>query len=378
MVVVKDTDPHGYCLKSAQSDYAGDHYNDLLEFEKKQLDQLLLESQKIKESTKKAFHELESNFKSGNIIFVIGAGVSISCGLPSWKSLVEKLAYKIFEGRLFEMEIHSILNRLRNDMSLEGIVEGLSTFSSDEKINKAIRELLYDNGFVESKLLNLISKMIQKEFMYNCNNDKSTLILTFNYDNLLEQSLSYLNIPYIIETEIPLIINTKIITIVHIHGYISPNYAVKPKIILAESSYGQLYLKKSIDPLTYVIENKQIPFFIGFSFKDIFVRNVLHTQKLKMGKSCALTLFTTNDLFSENEVFTQPVKETFDFETINDSHGYRTSHYRQDLERLRNHFINDIPSILLKKQFNSIGLEYIELMNYEKMNEFLRSSFLKT
>ena len=41
--------------------------------------------------------ELHNEYKNNNLVFFLGAGVSISAGLPSWDSLLEKLTQEMLK-----------------------------------------------------------------------------------------------------------------------------------------------------------------------------------------------------------------------------------------------------------------------------------------
>jgi len=373
MVAIK-TDS-GECMVSAMKAYSGKALKDEIEFKKKKLIKLESDVCGIIKNTTISFESVSSLFEKGKVVFVFGAGLSISCGLPSWNELINKVADNIFGYEYYEDEIKSFLEHLKNDMNLAGLCEGLSTFIENEDFIEIVRDILYNKPLKDSTLINTLIDILVLEHKTNLNNNLSTVILTFNYDCIIEDNLRKRGIPYNSTTVIPLEIKIDEILIVHIHGRVFSKKTDDENVILTESSYGDLYLRNNIDPLSYVLNNGLIPFFIGFSFNDIFIRNILHSYKLKNKEFSALTVFAKNDLFDKKTIKIHPIEERA--ETINVLHGYKSTSEGYELEELRAKFANNIPSHINRKKFHSIGVVYNEVENYSQIATFLESTFLK-
>jgi hypothetical protein len=294
------TDTHGYCTWSAQKDYEGYWIKNSYLSRIEEFQSLLKETNQIIEETDKAFFELHDLFENGRIVFILGAGVSMSCGLPSWEGLINNLAHSILADKLFKVEIQGFLEKLKRDMGLAGLAEGLSTFSTSLSQLEFIKNDLYSKEVKVSEFLITIIATVKNQFLFNSKINRPTIILSFNYDTLIEQRLEFENIPFVTETKLPSSPSISCITIVHLHGLIEPNKGARD-VILTESSYGHMYLKNEIDPISQIVNQGYIPFFLGFSFNDNFVRNVLHSYRLKGNKNCALTLFSKKDLYQTVE-----------------------------------------------------------------------------
>ena len=87
------------------------------------------------------WNHLEESYREKGLVLVLGAGVSLQCGLPSWEDLLKKLAARCFGakgGLLFDE-----LRELGYDLpAIAGMIQNSSP--SDQKYSELVREALYE------------------------------------------------------------------------------------------------------------------------------------------------------------------------------------------------------------------------------------------
>jgi len=158
--------------------------------------------------------------KKEKLALFLGAGISSSCGLPDWSTLLECLKIRLEKKGHLLTENDDIANQAR------------STFG--EKFNSIVADCLYFNGVNLSPSIVAIAKSgINK-------------IACFNFDDLLEEVLSAECVKHkIILNGERFNINEKGITVFHPHGYLgrfdSEDEYSKSRIVLSNSDYESLY-----------------------------------------------------------------------------------------------------------------------------------------
>jgi len=204
--------------------------------------------------------ELLSSFKEGNVILFVGAGVSMNLGLPSWDSLIDKIAedldydpeiYKTFGDHLALAEYYRLkmgsIGPLRSwmDRNWHASDIDVSTSKVHENIAKAEFPIIY----------------------------------TTNYDRWLEYALDYYKKPY---TKISSVADlTKVDShstqIVKFHG----DFDDDKSIVLDETSYFErLGFETPLDiKLRSDVLGKSV-LFIGYSLADVNIRFLFY--KLSM------------------------------------------------------------------------------------------------
>jgi hypothetical protein len=204
--------------------------------------------------------QLLSSFKEGNVILFVGAGVSMNLGLPSWDSLIDKIAeeldydpeiYKTFGDNLALAEYY----RLK-----KGSIGPLRSWM--------------DRGWHDSKINISASKI--HEYIAKA---EFPIIYTTNYDRWLELALAHYEKPY---TKISSVADlTKIkensTQIIKFHG----DFDDDKSIVLDETSYFErLGFDTPLDiKLRSDVLGKSV-LFIGYNLADINIRFLFY--KLSM------------------------------------------------------------------------------------------------
>jgi hypothetical protein len=156
---------------------------------------------------------LARHLRQGSLALFLGAGVSCSVGLPSWKALVIALAKAMSlnadhldEGRITASELLDLVESVKQACRKEGVA-----------LNAQILQLLYERtNFAEiapdSDLLRAICSLI-------CGGGRGSVsrVLTLNFDNVLELRLNHDGVQYTTVCEFPGLV-TSSPQIVHLQG----------------------------------------------------------------------------------------------------------------------------------------------------------------
>lgn len=214
----------------------------------------------IKDENDINFQALCEAYKSERLVLCLGAGVSIDAGIPLWDDLINKLLLRIILLAIEENnnsedadnENNEITFTKRDINALKKValknkeetplmqMRYIKTAIDESKYYDAVHSELYSNKINKnSNLLNAIAKLCRPEREH-----KGVLsVVTYNFDNLLEQVLDGLDIAYnVIQNQGKPPLNGKL-NIYHVHGYLSQdrNKDEYPKLIFSEEDYHEIY-----------------------------------------------------------------------------------------------------------------------------------------
>lgn len=212
--------------------------------------------------------ELKQKYDEKKIIPFIGAGLSIPFGLKPWKTLVEELGEALVDPKLlaaikFELEAGEY----------QEAIESIKKFAKidDQPIQEKIEEeysLRKDDldSHVDNNYLDLVK-----------NNFK--IYLTTNYDRLLDDYIPNIN-SFRTLTEYTsdfqkLTRDNDEKYLFHIHGCVSNS----DSIVISSKKYNELYRNIRFDNLMKAFSSNYSYLFLGFSFEDAFVRNLIKNHK---------------------------------------------------------------------------------------------------
>ena len=200
--------------------------------------------------------ELKKSIKDGSVILFVGAGVSVTLGLPTWAQLVSKMSIDLgYDERLFTQYGDSLALAEFYEISKGRIGELRSWMDSNWNIKK---EAIKASTIYES-----ITKL------------NFPVIYTTNYDHFLETAFDVWEKPYkrVVDVDDFIGLDTKGTQIVKFHG---DTISVE-SIVLTESSYfKRLEFESPLDiKLRADMLGKSI-LFIGYSLSDINIRLLLY------------------------------------------------------------------------------------------------------
>jgi hypothetical protein len=249
-------------------------------------------------------NEVAAWFRAERLVFVLGAGASASYGLPDWNTLLQKLLLITIKSEHGKEE-----DGIENIDEKAGVLA--RTFSNVFEPNpiiaarylhnyfkkkhphsalafeNAIRDTLYGelrNG-QESDLL----KEIRQFCIAAGRSPNIDSIITYNYDDLLEQCLKNLDvdIPFFAIHSRGMKNGVNELPIYHVHGYLPQTGKItsKNKVILSEDEYHHQY--SDVYGWSNLIQINKFKdhncLFIGLSFTDPNLRRLLDISKNERG-----------------------------------------------------------------------------------------------
>jgi len=204
-------------------------------------------------------NDLRNAYRNGDLNLYLGAGVSAESGLPNWRQLVVSMYFRYMSIEQWE-SIKPYPNYLyavgdwylkETGESLDIIIRKLKANLSEGEFLHILYNCLYNqldgaqvrNPFtanpVQNKLLVQLTELIAKP------NRKLNSIITYNFDDLLEQSLASRNVNFVSVYNSTTLPHNGSIPIYHPHGFMPFNRSAAQNqswqdIILSEDDYNSI------------------------------------------------------------------------------------------------------------------------------------------
>lgn len=200
--------------------------------------------------------KLIREYKKGNIMLFVGAGVSVNLGLPEWDKLINKLAVELD----YDPDVFKTYGDYR------ALAEYYRIKKGDIGTLRSWMDVEWHNSKID------ISTSVIHEYIAK---GKFPIIYTTNYDNWLEKSHDYYGVEYNKIVKVNDISKDSQCRkeIVKFHG----DFSNDDSIVLSESSYYErLQFETPLDiKLRADILGKSV-LFIGYSFQDINMRYLFY------------------------------------------------------------------------------------------------------
>lgn len=236
--------------------------------------------------------KLKLKFNEGKFSLLLGAGVSCDANLPSWEELISSLLVKsvsenLNSGSIYNDETISRVSLSFKDNQFNSALLSaryLKKFftkknSKNKKFENIIHEILYTSKNIDknSKLVESIACLcIPTRLRAHVDS-----IITYNFDDLLEQNLDKKNLKYsVISNEIETYqINE--LPVYHVHGFIPQDQTkynnTNNEIVFSEDGYHKIYSEpyhwSNLVQLTHLREKNCL--MIGLSMDDPNLRRLL-------------------------------------------------------------------------------------------------------
>lgn len=239
-------------------------------------------------------------YKSQRLVMVLGAGSSVSYGLPDWNTLLQKLLLITIKSDDDEngngIEKAGVLARTFSEIfEPNSLISARYLHNYFKKKNpqstlafeNSIRDALYvgvDNS-EDSELL----KEIRQFCIAAGKSPNLDSIITYNYDDLMEQCLKNIDvdIPFAPIHARGMKHEQHQLPIYHVHGYLPQKGQLtsKNKVVLSEDGYHQQYT--DVYGWSNLIQINKFKdhncLFIGLSFSDPNLRRLLDIAKNERG-----------------------------------------------------------------------------------------------
>ncbi|ELC8442284.1 SIR2 family protein [Clostridium perfringens] len=212
--------------------------------------------------------KLKKDYLDGKVVPFIGAGLSVPFKVPNWKNLIEEITEKYAVGEIAFLK-EAVRIKLK-EFDYWAAIDSLKDFANltDNDIQDEIVEIINKNQ-IELSDDSLHNYKDLKEMNFQ-------VYLTTNYENLIYEYLRCRNIPILLRD---INFNTQNLfdekRILHLHGNISNSGT----IVISRDSYNELYQDEKYKNLLKVITSSKKILFLGFSFDDQFVKQLISDHK---------------------------------------------------------------------------------------------------
>jgi len=214
--------------------------------------------------------QVDTRLRGRSLALFLGAGISLDANVPDWQGLLHGLTRKLKpeprNGSDLILEVYYQLNRQAPLILGQQLEDHL-----DKRFIHEIRSLLY-SMVQPSNTIKAIANLCART-------EPIPRVITYNYDDLLEEELRERGVPFNLIVEPNHEFSEDILNVIHIHGYVprSAAEADHSGIVLGEQKYYALWNRPfdwiNIAQLTTLVQYQAL--FIGFSFNDPNVRRLL-------------------------------------------------------------------------------------------------------
>lgn len=249
-------------------------------------------------------NELKKIYSRDELVLFLGAGVSKEAGIGDWDDLMSDLLILMIMKELEEKNIsitseekEFIIRKMKETNNKSPLLQSALIKSAlGDSFEESLAQLLYkniNNGNGNSSLLNSISKLC----LEGNNGTGIKAIVTYNFDDLLEDNFNKYGIKYnSLYSELDYSTSDKL-GIYHVHGFLPRNPDKYERLsegllVFSEDRYHSLYNDPyswtNITQLNFLRENTTL--MIGLSLTDPNLRRLLSisNRKNKLRKHYAI------------------------------------------------------------------------------------------
>lgn len=242
-------------------------------------------------SKRQSISNLTKAFKDEKLVLVLGAGISLEFGIPTWDSLLQKLMVHTIEK---DNEVSTLLSNLFNKIFTPNpLIAGryLQDYfeNNNSSFENMVRDVLYKK--VEKDTKSSLLEEIVRLCVAPGKSPNLDSIITYNFDDILEYKLekTEMDIPFKSIYGIGMDVRNDELPIYHVHGFLPQNKKLDKLnvITFGESNYHQqysdIYSWNNIVQINKFRENTCV--FIGSSLTDPNIRRLLDIALKQKGNN---------------------------------------------------------------------------------------------
>lgn len=320
-----------------------------------------------KDTRTEIIRQAQETIALGNNALFLGAGVSMSADMPSWSKLLKGLMSEVKQLKpatleaFKELDVHVHEECGKSDLIMARYLQAaILQYDKNAQFSELIQRHLYGEKN-ESALLTALAKIVQQK--------KVDEVVTYNFDNLLEQNLEKLNlrdsVDYVAISKEAEVKGQRIMPIFHVHGII-PKQGPVDKVVFSEEEYHERYSNafhwSNIEQL-HAMSMKHC-FFIGLSMVDPNLRRLLDVAR-KMNMSSGDSHFA----------FLRRTKlERYCVSDINK--GCKYVHVSESLiDQKKQKEIYDLNYAVIESIFSELGVQVIWFEDFNELPELVAEVF---
>ena len=220
--------------------------------------------------------KISNEFKNGNLTLLCGAGISKDAGIPDWNTLIKTLLGKIFKTDNDTSNNDSYSNIFQEYFNPSPLIMAQYLQNSlGNDFQKYLREVLYKESPLTCDVIEAISELARPQRSRKSLN----AIITYNFDDLIEQRLKSNSINYKSIYKEGQRFETSELPIFHVHGFLPKNNDLhsNSEIVFSEDAYHTQFIEpfswSNLVQLNYLTQNLCV--LVGLSLTDPNLRRLL-------------------------------------------------------------------------------------------------------
>ena len=303
--------------------------------------------------------KLQKKFQEGKLTLFCGAGISVEAGIPNWKVLLKELLESLFDEKTIYDKIplgsrKEFTEIYYKHTSISSLIIGkyLKT-GLQNKFPEYVRNVLYKNNPKSCELIDVIIELCRPQ------REGKPLhsIITFNFDDLIEQNLKANRIKYTPIYSEGQRAKSKNIPVYHVHGYLPQNTKLtkENQIVFSEDAYHSQFIDpfswSNLVQLNHLSQNSCV--LVGLSLTDPNLRRLLDVAHRKNG-----------DKKIRHYIF----KKRLSYDEI--SKKMKEEGLSEHLDSFSSSFI-EISELLEERDANELGLGVIWYNDYNEVPKLL-------
>ncbi len=249
--------------------------------------------EKLSQDNEEKMAALREAYKNEKVVLFLGAGVSIDAGVPLWDELINRLLLRMLNLKIQDSSdendavstpkfteedienISKIALKNKEDTPLMQMRYIRAALTQDMYFSAVHDELYADKININTQLLDALAKISTPRRQHK----GLESIVTYNFDNLMEQSLKKWGVEYNVIQADKMPVTDKL-NIYHVHGYLPQgenNVEERSELIFSEEDYhrvyGDAYCWSNMAQVKAFQDN--VCLFVGCSLTDPNLRRLL-------------------------------------------------------------------------------------------------------
>lgn len=320
-----------------------------------------------KEERKEIIKKANEIVAQNNNVLFLGAGVSMSAKMPSWKDLLKGLMGEVKQLKEPTLEAFKELStHVLEECGDSNLIMGrylqtaISLYDNKSVFSELIQKYLYNDNDSSLLLMNL-ARIVQHKMVNE--------VITYNFDNLLEQNLGKLSlrdsVDYTTISKDAEIKGHNTLPIYHVHGII-PKDGPVDTVVFSEEEYHKRYSTayhwSNVEQLHAL--TRMHCFFVGLSMTDPNLRRLLDTAK-DMNKSNNINHYAFLQRKNLENYCVSDVNNTCKYVHVSGSL----------IDKAKQKEIYDLNYAVIDRIFNELGVNVIWYEEHDELPELVAKVF---